>query len=103
MQEIDAPLKGRGGKAPHIRHYAPAEIDQQALPIGIEIQHHLPDTDAEIDILVLFARVYLYDVVMVETRPQRLQHGQAVLTGMAVGQHQYLRIRSRFDKGWQTG
>src|SRR5690606_26477551 len=103
MHEVYPPFKCRGGESPHVGHHPSAQVDQKALPIGPEIEHHLPDAQAEIDVFIFLARVYLNDIVSPQSWYGCLEYRQAMCTGVPVGEYKYVGIAIRLNKVIQCG
>src|SRR5690606_10498745 len=90
-------------KAPHIGDDTPTEINQQALSISSEVKHHFPDTHTEIDVFILLSGVDLNDIAPLQPGHRRMEDGQAMRTGIPIGEYEHLGIMVCFDEVIQSG
>src|SRR5690606_12092754 len=98
LHEVDTALESRRRKAPHVGHYSPTQIDQEALTVCTEIEHHFPNTDTKIDVLVLFTWVDLDHIVLIESRHGFQHNRKTIRIGISICENEDFCIIGCLDE-----
>ena len=64
MYKVNSAFKCRCCKSADISNYTATQVNEQTISIGFKIQHHFPNPNTKIDILVFFTGIDFDNVVI---------------------------------------